>query len=100
MVNGRVYGYYQMGDDATPSSTATPNEVKYLKTSAYNACAEVGYKPMKGLLVTLGGEILSGQSQTDTTGNGKNADGTRRKDGYINTNHAFNPFYGTNHRFN
>jgi hypothetical protein len=99
-LQGLVYGYYQMGDDATPSSTATPNEVKYLKTSAYNACAEVGYKPMKGLLVTLGGEILSGQSQTDTTGNGKNADGTRRKDGYINTNHAFNPFYGTNHRFN
>lgn len=95
-----VYGYYQMGDDATPTTgTTTPNEVRYLKTSAYDACVEVGYKPIKGLLVTLGAEILSGQSQTDTTGNGLNADGTRR-DGYINTNHAFNPYYGTNHRFN
>ena len=99
-LQGLVYGYYQMGDDATPSSTATPNEVKYLQTSAYDLCAEVGYKPIKGLLVSLGTEILSGQSQTDTTGKGLKADGKRRSDGYINTNHAFNPYSGTNHRFN
>lgn len=81
------YGYYQMGDDATASATST-NTPKYEKTSAYDICAEVGYKPIKGLLVTLGAEYLSGNDETDTT------------KAYRVVNHAFNPYYGTNHRFN
>lgn len=76
-LQGLIYGYYQMGDDQTNK-----------KVSAYDACVELGYKPVKGLLVTLGTEILSGQDQTDTT------------KAYNEINHSFNPFYGTNHRFN
>ena len=73
-LNGLIYGYYQMGKD---------NSNKDL--SAYDACAEIGYKPIKGLQITLGGELLSGTSQTDTANK---------------VNHSFNPLYGTNHRFN
>lgn len=86
-LQGLVYAYYQMGDDATPTSTAS-SVPKWEKTSAFDVCAEVGYKPIKGLLVTLGAEMLSGNSQTDTTR------------AYRVVNHAFNPYYGTNHRFN
>ncbi|MBK9282990.1 MAG: hypothetical protein IPM51_01575 [Sphingobacteriaceae bacterium] len=74
---GLVYGYYQMGDDASNR-----------KTSAMDVCGEIGYKPVKGLLVSLGAEYLTGQSQTDTA------------KAYRDINHAFNPYYGTNHRFN
>lgn len=74
---GTFYAYYQMGDDASNR-----------KTSAYDICGEVGYKPVKGLLTTLGAELISGQSQTDTA------------KAYRDINHAFNPYYGTNHRFN
>lgn len=73
-LNGLVYGYYQMGKD---------NANKDL--SAYDVCAEIGYKPIKGLQLTLGAELLSGTSQTDTANK---------------VNHSFNPLYGTNHRFN
>lgn len=71
---GLAYGYLQVGKD---------NANKDL--SAFDIAAEVSYKPVKGLLLTLGGEMLSGTSQTDTANK---------------TNHSFNPFYGTNHRFN
>ncbi len=74
---GLVYAYYQMGDDNTNR-----------KTSAVDLCGEIGYKPAKGFLVTLGAEYLSGQSQTDTA------------KAYRDVNHSFNPYYGTNHRFN
>lgn len=74
---GIVYGYYQMGDDNTNR-----------KVRAYDLSAEVGYKPVKEFLFTLGVEVLSGQSQTDTAKS------------YKDVNHSFNPFYGTNHRFN
>lgn len=72
--NGLLYSYYQMGKD---------NANKDL--SAYDACAEIGYKPIKGLQISLGTEILSGTSQTDTANK---------------VNNSFNPFYGTNHKFN
>lgn len=68
------YGYYQMGQLPTKQFV-----------DAYNASVEFGYKPVKGFLMTLGGEILSGTSQIDTAN-------TR--------NNSFNPLYGTNHRFN
>jgi len=73
-LNALTYGYYQTGKD---------NANKNL--SAYDVCAEAGYKPIAGLQVTLGAELLSGTSQTDTANK---------------TNNSFNPFYGTNHRFN
>ncbi len=73
-LNGLIYGYYQTGKD---------NANKEL--SAYDICAEVGYKPIKGLQLSLGAELLSGTSQTDTANK---------------VNHSFNPLYGTNHRFN
>ena len=81
-----IYGYYQMGDNASAAPSSPTG--KWEKTSAYDVCAEVSYKPVKGLLTTLGGELLSGNSQTDTTS------------AYRKVNHAFNPLYGTNHRFN
>lgn len=67
------YGYYQMGKTGAKD------------LSAYDICLEVGYKPSKGFLVTLGAELLSGTSQIDTANK---------------VNNSFNPFYGTNHRFN
>ena len=73
-LSGIVYAYYQTGKD---------NANKDI--SAYDVCGEIGYKPIKGLQLTLGAELLSGTSQTDTANK---------------TNNSFNPFYGTNHRFN
>lgn len=67
------YAYYQTG------------KTDVRKLSAYDLSFEIGYKPVKGFLVTLGAELLSGTSQTDTVNK---------------TNNSFNPFYGTNHRFN
>lgn len=73
-LNGLLFGYYQTGKDNVNRDL-----------SAFDACAEVGYKPVKGLQLTLGAELLSGTSQTDTANK---------------INHSFNPLYGTNHRFN
>lgn len=73
--NWAAYAYYQTGVAGTKT------------VSAYDVSAEVGYKPVKGLLVTLGAELLSGTSQTDTANANK-------------FNNSFNPFFGTNHRFN
>lgn len=70
--------YYQFG-----------NDIKDRKVSAYDVSAEVNYtKPFakgKKLSTTLGMECLSGTSQTDTANK---------------EIHSYNPFYGTNHRFN
>lgn len=66
--------YYQMGKDVADKDL-----------SAYEASVEVSYKPIDPLKVTLGYELLSGTSQTDTANKGNN---------------SFTPFYGTNHRFN
>lgn len=66
--------YYQTGKNGAN---------KNLK--AYDASAEISYKILIPLKLTLGFELLSGTSQTDTTNK---------------QNNSFNPFYGTNHRFN
>ncbi len=58
------------------------------KIDAMNYSAEVSYKVLDPLKLTLGMEYLSGQSQTDTT------------KAYQDVKHAFSPFYGTNHKFN
>lgn len=67
------YAYYQTG------------KLGGTDLSAYDICLEAGYKPIKSVLITVGAELLSGTSQTDTANK---------------VNHSFNPFYGTNHRFN
>jgi hypothetical protein len=71
--NYLAYAYYQMGKTGAKD------------LSAYDLCLEVGYKPTKPILVTLGFELLSGTSQVDTANK---------------VNNSFNPLYGTNHRFN
>lgn len=68
-----AYAYYQMGKLGSKD------------LSAYDVSVEVGYKPIKGWLFTLGAELLSGTSQIDTANK---------------VNNSFNPLYGTNHRFN
>ena len=68
--------YYQTGlapDWADPS------------LAAYNVGLDVAYKLNKKWTAVVGYEILSGTSQTDTA----NTD-----------NNSFNPFFGTNHKFN
>lgn len=49
---------------------------------------DMQYTLKKKIMVGLGGEILSGQSQTDTTKT------------YKEVTHNFNPLYGTGHKFN
>ena len=57
-------------------------------TAAYMFGADVNYTLMKKITVGLGIEQMTGQSQTDTT------------KAYKEINHAFNPLYGTAHKFN
>ena len=66
--------YYQGGKDAADNTL-----------SAFEASAEIGFKPIDKLKVTAGYEILSGTSQTDTANT---------------NNNSFSPLFGTNHRFN
>ncbi len=75
-------GYYQMG---SPTKTLTNNQDDL---SAYLLGLEANYKATENFNVGLGFEMQSGQSQTDTTTS------------YRSTNHAFTPFFGTNHKFN
>lgn len=72
-----VRGYYQTGVDASKKDM-----------QAYFAGADVSYALIEKLTLGIGGEILSGQSQTDTT------------KAYNDINRSFNPLYGTGHKFN
>lgn len=56
--------------------------------SAMNYGLEVNYKVTDKFTAGVGYEYLSGNSQTDTSAS------------YKRVNHAFTPFYGTNHKFN
>ncbi len=71
--------YYQMG--ATAQFPAR-------QVSAYNLALDLSYQFSEKLNANLGFEVLSGNSQTDTT------------TAYRNVEHAFNPYFGTNHKFN
>lgn len=71
-------GYYQMGTDG-----ATKKDI-----AAYFAGADISFTYHSKLTIGIGGEILSGQSQTDTSKT------------YTDVNHSFNPLYGTAHKFN
>ncbi|MCB9195510.1 MAG: hypothetical protein H6598_04735 [Flavobacteriales bacterium] len=72
-------GYYQTG--ATPQFTAN-------SISAYDIGLDLSYKISDNFSAALGYELLSGNSQVDTTAD------------YIKDQHAFNPYFGTNHKFN
>jgi hypothetical protein len=71
--------YYQMGENPV---------VGHRDIQAINAAIELAFKATETLTVKAGAEYLSGQSQTDTSSS------------YTDINHAFTPFYGTNHKFN
>lgn len=77
----KSFAYYQMGFDA--SATNSSGNAKAI--NAYDASLEVNYKFMEWFNTSVGGEILSGTSQDP------------QKQNQLN---SFNPFYGTNHRFN
>lgn len=66
--------YYQFGKDIANN-----------KLSAYLLALEANYQPAQFWTLTLGAEIQSG-NDNGTSSNGDN--------------HAFTPFYGTNHKFN
>jgi hypothetical protein len=72
-------GYYQVGK----TNETTANDV-----SAYNVGLNLNYKLSKNYDLSLGYELLSGNSQMDTTPD------------YVADQHAFNPYFGTNHKFN
>lgn len=72
-------GYYQMG---------STNQWPARSVSAYDIGLDISYQVMEPLKLTLGFEMLSGNSQTDTTA------------AYGDVQHAFNPYFGTNHKFN
>lgn len=74
--------YYQTGYINNSASTAKR------KVQAYMAGADLSYTFKKKIVMGLGFEHLSGQSQTDTS------------KAYKDVNHAFNSLYGTGHKFN
>lgn len=72
-------GYYQMG---------SMNTLPAKKLNAYLIGLDLNYKLTEKFTATLGGELQSGNNQTDTS------------KAYTNIQHAFSPLYGTNHKFN
>ncbi|REJ80998.1 MAG: hypothetical protein DWQ44_05235 [Bacteroidetes bacterium] len=77
-LNGILKAYYQTGTDG-----ASKKDI-----SAYLAGAELGYTLNERTTLSAGLEILSGQSQTDTSSS------------YRDVIHNFSPPYGTGHKFN
>jgi len=72
-------GYYQLGSTSEYSARAV---------SAYNLNIAVSYKVTDKIKTTLGYAMLSGNDKTDTTAS------------YKETERSFNPYFGTNHKFN
>jgi len=79
--------YYQMGETNVNYLDAN-NDFQKQKLSAYNVGIDLNYKLTENIGIGGGYEMLSGNSQTDTDAS------------YNETNHAFTPLYGTNHKFN
>lgn len=80
--------YYQMGKDASSKITTDPDLSKIgdpKDIQAFDAAIDVNYKITSSFNASVGGEYLSGTSQDPT-----------KQD----KNYSFNPWYGTNHRFN
>ncbi len=81
--------YTQMGLAGNRGQVDTDYNGEYNKeVSAMNYSLDVKYKVTDKFTAGLGYEYLSGNSQTDTSAS------------YKRVNHAFTPFYGTNHKFN
>ena len=85
--------YSQMGRHGDRTKVFTDQHTTFQEEynkeiSAMNYGLEVSYKITEKFTAGVGYEYLSGNSQIDTS------------DSYNRTNHAFNPFYGTNHKFN
>jgi Alginate export len=86
-INGAFYA--QMGRDGNRGVYYSDYDGKYNKEiSAMNYSLDVNYKITKKFSAGVGYEYLSGNSQTDTSASN------------ARTNNAFNPLYGTNHKFN
>ncbi|OYT11458.1 MAG: hypothetical protein B6I18_04080 [Bacteroidetes bacterium 4572_112] len=80
--------YYQMGKSKATYYDSGDKKDYHKGVSAYNFRLDVAYKVSDNLKATVGFEMLSGNSQTDTTFESSK------------TNNAFAPLYGTNHKFN
>ncbi len=80
--------YYQMGNSTQTYFDNADQQNYHKKVGAMNLRLDVGYKVTDNLKATIGFEMLTGNSQTDTTAE------------YNQKNHAFTPLYGTNHKFN
>lgn len=72
-------GYYQMG---------STNSWPAMSVAAYNLDVDFSYQLTDAFKLGVGYEMLSGNSQTDTNSS------------YLDVQHAFNPYFGTNHKFN
>ena len=86
-INGAFYNQMGLHGDRTQVFSDAKGEYNK-KISAMNYSLDISYQITEKLTSTVGYEFLSGNSETDTTAS------------YKRTNHAFNPFYGTNHKFN
>lgn len=75
--------YYQTGKVAEYRGDLGPRNI-----NGINIGLDLNYKVHKNITLFAGYEFISGQSQTDTTA------------AYQNTNRSYNPFFGTNHKFN
>lgn len=80
-------GFYQFGSDLS-SYTDSQGKTAYKGFSGYLIGLDANYKVADAFNVGLGYEVQSGTSRTDTT------------DAYNRVNHSFNPWFGTNHKFN
>jgi len=86
-VNGSFYT--QTGVDGSRTQVFSDVNGEYNREiAAMNYGMDISYQVTVKFTATVGYEYLSGNSQTDTTSS------------YKRTDHAFNPFYGTNHKFN
>jgi len=79
--------YYQMGK-AAAGYMDDSGDYQKKAIAAYNLGLDVDYKLNDNFNVGVGYEMLSGNSQTEEDAS------------YYETNHAFTPLYGTNHKFN
>lgn len=86
-INAAVYS--QMGLDGNRNARFVDYKGEYNKEiQALNYSVDFAYKLTDKFTTTVGYEYLSGNTQTDTSA------------AYNRINHAFTPFYGTNHKFN
>lgn len=86
-INGAFYT--QMGLDGNRGTYYSDSKGEFEKEiSAMNFGLDISYKVTEKLSATAGFEYMTGNSETDTS------------EAYKRVNHAFAPFYGTNHKFN